>query len=191
MKGVPIKNADDKRTGGFPIVAIGASAGGIESFTDLFQHIPEATGMAYVFIQHTSPDHNSKLIEVLGRTTRIPVLEAKDKLKVKPDTIYVIPPNREMKVEDGILVLSVSPSRPLNHSPINHFFISLSEHYKEKAIGVLLSGNAPDGTLGLKAIKAEGGISRILRRNSRGWQEMQLQKKRLTLYFLQNEWPKN
>ncbi|HWI92992.1 MAG TPA: CheR family methyltransferase [Flavisolibacter sp.] len=159
MKGVPIKNADDKRTGGFPIVAIGASAGGIESFTDLFQHIPEATGMAYVFIQHTSPDHNSKLIEVLGRTTRIPVLEAKDKLKVKPDTIYVIPPNREIKVEDGILVLSVSPSRPLNHSPINHFFISLSEHYKEKAIGVLLSGNAPDGTLGLKAIKAEGGIS--------------------------------
>jgi two-component system, chemotaxis family, CheB/CheR fusion protein len=159
MQGIPIKSGDDKKTTGFPIVAIGASAGGLESFTELLKHVPENTGMAYIFIQHTSPEHESKLTEVLRRVTKMTVLEAKEKLKVKPDHIYVIPPNREMKIEDGMLLLSVRPARSQNYSPINHFFLSLAENYKEKAIGVLLSGNAPDGTLGLKAIKAEGGIS--------------------------------
>lgn len=159
MKGIPIKSSDGKKVSGFPIVAIGASAGGLESFTELLKYIPENTGMAYVFIQHTSPDHESKLTEVLGRSTKMTVLEAKEKLKVKPDHIYVIPPNREMKLEEGLLMLSIRPVRSQSYSPINHFFLSLAETYKEKSIGILLSGNAPDGTLGLKAIKAEGGIS--------------------------------
>jgi len=159
MQGIPIKTGDEKKVSGFPVVAIGASAGGLESFTELLKYLPENTGMAYVFIQHTSPEHESKLSEVLSRVTKMTVLEAREKLKVKPDHIYVIPPNREMKIEDGLLMLSMRPTRSQNHSPINHFFLSLAENYKEKAIGVLLSGNAPDGTLGLKAIKAEGGIS--------------------------------
>ena len=159
MQGIPIKSAKDKKLSGFPIVAIGASAGGLESFTELLKHIPENTGMAYIFIQHTSPDHESKLTEVLRRVTKMTVMEAKEKLKVKQDHIYVIPSNREMKIEDGTLVLSIRPARSQYYSPINHFFLSLAENYKEKAIGILLSGNAPDGTLGLKAIKAEGGIS--------------------------------
>jgi two-component system CheB/CheR fusion protein len=159
MKGIPVKSIENKKVNGFPIVAIGASAGGIESFNELMKYLPETTGMAYVFIQHTNPDHESKLTEVLTRSTKINVVEARDKTKVKPDTIYVIPPNREMRIEDSTLLLSVRPAKPVNHSPINHFFISLANDYKEKAIGILLSGNAPDGTLGLKAIKAEGGIS--------------------------------
>ena len=159
MQGIPIKSGEDKKVSGFAIVAIGASAGGLESFTELLKYVPENTGMAYVFIQHTSPDHESKLTEVLRRVTKMTVMEAKEKLKVKPDHIYVIPPNREMKIEDGMLMLSVRPVRSQSYSPINHFFLSLAENYKEKAIGILLSGNAPDGTLGLKAIKAEGGIS--------------------------------
>jgi two-component system, chemotaxis family, CheB/CheR fusion protein len=159
MKGIAVKSADATRLNGFPIVAIGASAGGIESITELLKYVPETTGMAFVFIQHTTPDHESRLDEVLGRATKMKVLEAKERLKVKPDHIYLIPPNREMKIEDGMLMLSLRPARTQNYSPINHFFFSLAENYKEKAIGILLSGNAPDGTLGLKAIKAEGGIS--------------------------------
>jgi two-component system CheB/CheR fusion protein len=159
MKGIPIKNSEEKKSTGFPVAAIGASAGGIEAFTEVLKFLSPTTGMAYVFIQHMSPDHESRLVEILSRTTKMNVVEAKDKLKVKPDTVYVIPPNREMKIEKGVLLLSVRPAKPLNHSPINHFFLSLADNYREKAIGILLSGNAPDGTLGLKAIKAEGGIS--------------------------------
>ena len=135
MKGIPIKSTEDKNvSGGFPIVAIGASAGGIESFTDVLKHLPENTGMAYVYIQHMNPEHESHLTEVFSRVTKMNVLEAKDKVKIKPDHIYIIPPNREMKIEDGMLLLFFRPVKPLNHSPINHFFISLAENYKEKAV---------------------------------------------------------
>src|SRR4051794_3279304 len=106
MKGIPIKSGDDKKPGSFPVVAIGASAGGIESFTELLKHLPENTGMAYVYIQHMNPDHESKLTEILARATKMNVLEAKEKLKLKPDHIYIIPPNRELKIQDGALVLS-------------------------------------------------------------------------------------
>ncbi|HEY6954298.1 MAG TPA: CheR family methyltransferase [Flavisolibacter sp.] len=159
MKGIEVNSPEAKKSSDFPIVAIGASAGGIESFTELLSFIPDDIGMAYVFIQHTNPDHDSKLPLILGRSTKMKVVEAKDKLKVKHNTVYVIPSNREMKIEKGVLLLSVRSSRPASYSPINHFFISLANNYKEKAIGILLSGNAPDGTLGLKSIKAEGGIS--------------------------------
>jgi two-component system CheB/CheR fusion protein len=159
MKGIPVKKGDDKKVSGFPVVAIGASAGGIEAFNELLKNLPASTGMAYVFIQHLSPDHESRLVEIFSRVTKMNVIEATDKLKVKPDTIYIIPPNREMKIEKGVLILSIRPAKPVGHSPINYFFLSLAENYKEKSIGVLLSGNAPDGTLGLKAIKAEGGIT--------------------------------
>jgi two-component system CheB/CheR fusion protein len=159
MKGIPVNNSEEKKATAFPVVAIGASAGGIEAFIDLLKFLPPSTGMAYVFIQHMSPDHESRLVEILSRATKMNVVEAKDKLKVKPDTVYVIPPARELKIEKGVLLLSVRPAKPVSHSPINYFFLSLAENYKEKAIGILLSGNAPDGTLGLKAIKAEGGIS--------------------------------
>jgi len=160
MKGIPVKGSEDKKGAeDFPIVAIGASAGGIEAVTELLKHLPENTGMAYVYIQHLDPTHESRLTEILAREAKMPVTEATEKLKLAPDHLYIIPPNREMVVENGVLKLSIRPSRPQNHSPINHFFISLSESHSERAIGILLSGNPPDGTLGLKAIKAEGGIT--------------------------------
>ncbi len=159
MKGVEIKNTAEKKRKSFPVVAIGASAGGIEAITELLKHLPAATGMTYVYIQHMDPDHESMLVSILGRVTKMPVLEAKEATRIKQDHIYIIPPNREMILIDGSLKLSLRPARPKLHLPINQFFVSLAENYKEKAIGILLSGNPPDGALGLKAIKAEGGIS--------------------------------
>ena len=159
MKGVEVQKSENKKPQYFPVVAIGASAGGIEAITQLLESLPADTGMSYVYIQHMSPDHESKLTEVLARVTSLPVLEATDKLRVKLNHLYIIPPNRDMVLMDGSLNLNLRPSRPQSHLPINQFFTSLAENYKEKAIGILLSGNAPDGTLGLKAIKTAGGIS--------------------------------
>ena len=159
MKGIKIKNKVARKKSGFPIVAIGASAGGLEAMTNLLKSLSENTGFAFVYIQHLDPTHESMLTDILGRVTKMPVLEAKDKLQVKPNHVYIIPPNREMALEDGHLHLTVRPARPEHHLPINHFFVSLADHYKEKAIGVLLSGNPPDGTLGLKSIRAAGGIT--------------------------------
>jgi two-component system CheB/CheR fusion protein len=160
MNGIPVKSsAQTSKLKYFPVVAIGASAGGIEAMVELLKSLPENTGMAYVYIQHLDPERESMLTEILGRNTSMPVLEAREGLKVKADHLYIIPPNREMTVEEGTLKLSMRPAKPQIHLPINQFFISLAENYKEKSIGILLSGNPPDGTLGLKSIKAAGGIT--------------------------------
>jgi two-component system CheB/CheR fusion protein len=159
MKGIPVKNTDINKSKHFPIVAIGASAGGIEAMSALLKSLPGDTGMAYVYIQHLDPERESMLAEILGRNTTMPVVEAREGLKVKPDHLYIIPPNREMTLADGTLKLSLRPAKPQIHLPINQFFVSLADNYKEKSIGILLSGNPPDGTLGLKSIKAAGGIT--------------------------------
>jgi two-component system CheB/CheR fusion protein len=143
----------------FPVAAIGASAGGLEAVTQLLNHLPAQTGIAYVYIQHLDPSHESNLAIILQRETKMPVKEAVDKIKVEPDHLYVIPPNKEMTLVDGIIAVSDRPERPYAHMPINRFFISLAERYKEYAIGIVLSGTASDGTLGLKAIKTEGGVT--------------------------------
>ena len=142
-----------------PVVAIGASAGGIEAISELLRHLPGDTGMSFVYIQHLDPEHESYLSDILGRHTSMPVQEVKDKTRILPDNIYIIPPNKTLEIENGTLQLSLRPLRPQRHMPINSFFTSLAESCQERAIGVLLSGNPPDGTLGLKAIKAAGGIT--------------------------------
>src|SRR5688500_5757879 len=144
MKGISIENSKLTHNDSFPVVAIGASAGGLEAITELLKHLPVNCGMCYIYIQHLSPSHESKLAEILGRVTAMPVLEAKDQLKIRPDQVYIIPPNREMTVADGILKLSLRPTIPQKNLPINRFFISLADNYREKAIGILLSGNPPD-----------------------------------------------
>ena len=142
----------------FPIVGIGASAGGLEAFTQLLGQIPRRTGMAFVLVQHLAPKHESALTELLSRATQIPVTEVKDGMMVEPDRVYVIPPNVNMGILNGILHLM--PRAPAQqHLPINFFLASLAEELGNKAIGVILSGTASDGTLGMKAIKAEGGIT--------------------------------
>jgi PAS domain S-box len=143
----------------FPVAAIGASAGGLEAVTQLLYNLPDKTGIAYVYIQHLDPAYESNLPAILQRETKMPVLEAVDKIKIEPDHVYVMAPNKEMTLVDGIIAVSDRPSKPYANMPINRFFISLAERYKEYAIGIVLSGTASDGTLGLKAIKMEGGVT--------------------------------
>lgn len=153
------EQAVQKKTKGFPIVAIGASAGGLEAISELLKNLTPGTGMAYVYIQHLDPTHKSLLSTILTRTTDMKVVEAKHLQKIEPDQLYIIPPNKEMHILDGVLTLKQRKPKPDVHMPIDQFFVSLAEKLNEKAIGVILSGNADDGTLGLKAIKTAGGFT--------------------------------
>ena len=145
----------------FPVVGIGASAGGLDAFKKLLKAIPEDSGMAYVLVQHLDPDHESLLPSLLQKVTTIPVSEISDEIKVVPDHIYIIPSNKMLVANDGVLQLSPRPakSKKERNLPIDLFFTSLAEVHQTHAIGVVLSGTASDGTQGLKAIKDHGGIT--------------------------------
>ena len=145
----------------FPVVGIGASAGGLDAFKKLLKAIPEKSGMAYVLVQHLDPKHESLLPELLQKVTTIPVMEITDDIKVKPDHIYILPSNKMMIANDGVLMLSPRPdkSKMERNLPIDLFFTSLAEVHQSHAIGVVLSGTASDGTNGLRAIKSYGGIT--------------------------------
>jgi two-component system, chemotaxis family, CheB/CheR fusion protein len=139
-----------------PVAGFGASAGGLEAFSELLQYLPNDTGVAFVLIQHLDPKHGSLLTELLGRSTQMPVVESKDGMRTEANHVYVIPPNANMTISNGVLRLE---PRGQFHMPIDYFFRSLAQDEGSKAVGVILSGTASDGTLGLKAIKAEGGIT--------------------------------
>src|SRR5216683_1715952 len=143
----------------FPIVGVGASAGGLEAFTQLLKALPSRTGMAYVLVQHLDPTHESALTEILAKTTEMPVSQVTDATPVEPNHVYVIPPNVDMIISQGILRLTARTETRGRHMPIDRFLRSLAEDQRSNAIGVILSGTASDGTLGLGAIKAEGGIT--------------------------------
>src|ERR1700678_349362 len=143
----------------FPVVGIGASAGGLEAFSELLRNLPEKTGMAYVLVQHLDPKHGSVLQEILARTTRIPVTEVTQGAVVQPDHAYVIPANTNLTLKNGTLLLGSRVLTRGQHMPINNFFRSLAESAGQQAIGVILSGTASDGTEGCRAIKAAGGIT--------------------------------
>jgi two-component system CheB/CheR fusion protein len=143
----------------FPVVGVGASAGGLDAFKRLIKAIPEHSGMAYILVQHLEPTHESLLADLLQRITPIPVHEITDNVHVEPNHIYIIPSNKLLTANDGRLQLNSRPPRNEKNMPIDVFFTSLAEVHGEHAIGVVLSGTATDGTLGLKAIKAHGGIT--------------------------------
>ncbi|MGH9850237.1 MAG: chemotaxis protein CheB [Blastocatellia bacterium] len=143
----------------FPVAGIGASAGGLEAFRRLLEHLPTDTGMAFVLVQHLDPAHESILAELLSKSTRMPVSEVADGLAVEPDHVYVIPRNTNMAIAQGALRLLPREATRGQHRPIDFFLRSLAEEQSNRAIGVILSGTASDGTLGLEAIKAEGGIT--------------------------------
>ena len=143
----------------FPVVGVGASAGGLEAFTQLLQHLPGDTGMGFVLVQHLDPAHASALPQLLTRVTSMPVHEVSNKMPVQPNHVYVIPPNTAMAIAHGRLKLQPRPERSGAHRSIDFFFESLAQDQCERAIGVILSGTASDGTLGLEAIKAEAGIT--------------------------------
>ncbi|HUI41119.1 MAG TPA: chemotaxis protein CheB [Terriglobia bacterium] len=143
----------------FPVVGIGASAGGFEAFMQFLKHVPADTGMAFVLVQHLAPQHESALAGLLSRGVRLPVTEVRNGMKVEPNHVYVIPPNVKMAMRHGALRLSKRAVGAGQHTPIDFFFQSLAEDRKSGAVGVVLSGTGSDGTAGLKAIKAEGGIT--------------------------------
>lgn len=142
----------------FPVVGVGASAGGLEAFTKLLKAIPEKSGMAFVLVQHLAPAHESALPEILQRVTKIPVLEISDDVKILVDTIYVIPSNKILILTDGVLRLSPRDSIKTNLI-IDVFFTSLAAVKRTFAVGVILSGTGKDGTLGLRIIRENGGIT--------------------------------
>ncbi|GAX36921.1 signal transduction histidine hinase [Nodularia sp. NIES-3585] len=143
----------------FPVVGMGASAGGLEAFRELISHLPTDTGMAFVLIQHLSPHQKSLLTEIISRTTQMPVVEVEHGMVVEPNHVYVIPPNTMMTISQGILQLSPRIKTHGSSMTVDTFFISLAEERGNKAIGVVLSGGDSDGTKGLESIKADGGIT--------------------------------
>src|SRR5665213_683368 len=142
----------------FPVVGIGASAGGLEAFKKLLKAVPEKSGMAYIIVQHLHPEHSSALPQILQRETNIPVHEISDNVEVEPDNIYIIPANKMLAATDGVLKLSPRPEDQKNMS-IDIFFTPLAGVHQSNSIGVVLSGNGKDGTRGLKSIKDHGGIT--------------------------------
>ena len=144
----------------FPIVGIGASAGGLEAITQLLEHLPSTTGMAFVVIQHLDPSHASQLPEILSRKSTMPVREVHGKTAVEPDHVYIIPASNNLQIEKGALhtVPRLTKSGARNMA-IDDFLESLAKDRGNLAFGVVLSGTASDGTMGLQAIKAEGGIT--------------------------------
>ncbi len=143
---------------GFPIVGIGASAGGLEALELFFENMPIDSGMAFVVIQHLDPNHAGIMPELLQRITPMTVEQAKDRMKVKANCVYVIPPNKSMSILNGALHLFEPIETRGLRLPIDIFFRSLADDRREKSIGIILSGMGSDGSLGLKAIKEAQGV---------------------------------
>jgi len=143
----------------FPIVGIGASAGGLEAISALLRSLPQKTGMAFVLVQHLDPAHCSDLRDILARIARIPVELVTETVAVQPDHIYVIPPNSGMEIKNGVLRLTERALTRGQHMPIDRFLRTLAQDRGNRAISVILSGTASDGTEGSRAIKAAGGIT--------------------------------
>ncbi len=145
-------------------MGIGASAGGVEAITGLFKYIPADAGMAFIYVQHLAPNQPSMLAEIISRFTALPVHLAEDGTKVESNKVYICPPGKIVTVENGRL--KVETKQEIYHYPIDSLFSSLAQDYKANAIGVVLSGTGTDGTVGLKAIYAEGGLTIVQRAES-------------------------
>ena len=145
----------------FPIVGIGASAGGLEALELFLANVPQGCGMAFVIVQHLDPTHKGIMPELLQRVTLMEVFQVKDRMKVRPDCVYVIPPNKDMSILHGVLYLFEPTAARGLRLPIDFFLRSLAEDRQQRSIGVILSGMGSDGTMGLKAIKEKGGVALV------------------------------
>ena len=141
-----------------PVVGVGASAGGLEAFTELLQHLAPDTGMAFVFVQHLDPSHESMLPGLLASKTAMTVIEAGEDMAVVPNTVYVTPATRDVTLKLGVLKLSSRPPSG-HHLPVDLFFDSLARDRTSQAVAVVLSGTAADGAAGVQAVKREGGTT--------------------------------
>ncbi len=154
----------------FPVVGIGASAGGVEAVTELFKHIPSDIGMAFIYIQHLAPKQESMLTDILSRSTEMRVVTASDGTVILPNHVYVTPPAAIITLEAGKLKLSTKSEK--FHYPIDSFLMSLAQEYKGRAIGIVLSGTGSDGTEGLRAIYVEGGVTIVQLAESARYRDM-------------------
>lgn len=142
----------------FPVVGIGASAGGLEALELFLSNVPLDTGMAFVVIQHLDPTREGIMPELLQRTTALKVSQVRDRTPVEPNRVYVIPPNKDLSILHGVLHL-LEPASPRGlRLPIDFFFRSLAQDRQDASIGVILSGMGADGTLGLRAVKEKAGL---------------------------------
>jgi len=150
----------NRRTGTpeFPIVGIGASAGGLEALEQFFSNMPVNNDMAFVIIQHLDPNHPGIMPELLQRITKMKVVQVKDNLKVQPNQVFVIPPNKSMSILNRTLHLFEPTEMRGLRLPVDIFFRSLADDQHEKSVGIILSGMGSDGSLGLRAIKENNGV---------------------------------
>ena len=155
----PEEKQQDNQNELFPVVGIGASAGGLEAFIELLSHLPTDTGMAFVIVQHMSPNQESFLSVILARSTQMPVSEVRTGMAVAPNHVYVISPNVSMIIAQGLLKLKPRGTARGQFMTVDTFLLSLAEERGSKAIAVILSGSDGDGTRGVEAIKAAGGVT--------------------------------
>jgi len=157
-----VKQEKEPREGvSFPVVGIGASAGGLEALNIFFSSMPPDSHIAFVVIQHLSPQHKSIMASLLEKHTRMIVRQIEDGMKLRSDHVYLNPPGKNVAIFNRSLHLLEPVKSSTINMPIDFFFRSLSEDQGEKAIGIILSGTASDGTLGIKAIKGEGGMAMV------------------------------
>ena len=158
-EGVLTSEDDSPPALGFPVVGLGTSAGGLEAFKRVLQNVPANTGMAFVLVQHLSPQHISNLSSLLTRVTAMPVIDVENGTPLRPNYVFVIPPNKLMSVSGGVLELSPRPQTASVPMSIDYFFRSLARDQKDAAIGVVLAGTDSDGVLGLQTIREAGGLA--------------------------------
>jgi two-component system, chemotaxis family, CheB/CheR fusion protein len=167
-----VKKSQEIVSDQFLVVGVGASAGGLDAFKQLVQSIPSDSGIAYILIQHLDRTHESILSELLQKVTTIPVQEISNNLLIEANHIYVVPPNKLVTVEPGVLKLTDRSPRSFNELPIDLFFNSLADVYQSHASGIILSGTGKDGTLGLRSIKSGGGITFAQHHETASYNEM-------------------
>ena len=143
----------------FVIAALGASAGGLEAFEKFFKYMPCDAGIAFIVVQHLAPDHATALPELLAKYTQMPVEQARDRTRVAPNNVYVIPPNATLTIQESILQVTAPTEARGHRTPIDSLFSSLAEDCGENAVCIMFSGTGTDGTLGLRAIKEFGGMA--------------------------------
>ena len=149
---------EKKPVSGFPIVGIGASAGGLEALELFFTHMPPEAGIAFVIIQHLDPKHKSIMDDLLKRYTTMRILQVTDGMKLEPNSVYLNQPDKDVGIFNGKFQLTDPVETHRVRLTINHFFRSLAEDQHENAICIILSGSGSDGTLGMKEIKGSGGM---------------------------------
>jgi two-component system CheB/CheR fusion protein len=159
-------------TDNFLIVGIGASAGGVQALRTFFENVPEDSGIAYVVILHLSPSYDSHLAEVLAQVTTIPVTKVTERITVRPDHIYVVPPNQHLTIADDAIEVSPNTSIEERRAPVDIFFRTLADAHGPRAISVILSGTGANGSMGMKRIKEQGGAAFVQNPQEAQYNEM-------------------